>query len=169
MRVDVVESIPERAVAEVKAADDTSVKLALENFQSAMQGEDSLFNSRQGGYWQVTLAGGGREVCSGGFLLSFRGKEFRRDRSVHFQLIQKLTELLKNAGSPEVLAAKLCLLSERQDESVQKVFALRIELEAAGNSSEQAAVRWGLGVAHLQQALLFTSRYLRQQIPQKNG
>jgi hypothetical protein len=169
MRVEVVESIPEGAVAEVRAADDTSVKLALQNFQSAMQGDDSFFDSRQRGNWQVTLAGDGREVCSGGFHLFFRGKEFRRDRSLHFQLIQKLTELLKNAGSPEVLAAKLCLLSERQDESVQGVFALKIELEAAGNSSEQAALRWGLGVAHLQQALLFTSRYLRQQISQKSA
>jgi hypothetical protein len=169
MRVDVVESIPERGAAGVEAADAASLKLALQNFQSAMQGDDSFFDSRQRGNWQVTLAGDGREVCSGGFLLSFRGKEFRRDRSLHFQLIQKMTGLLKNAGSPEVLAAKLCLLSERQDESLQGVLALRIELEAAGNSSEQAAVRWGLGVAHLQQALLFTSRYLRQQISQKSG
>jgi hypothetical protein len=169
VRVNVVENIPERAVVEAKAADDASVKLALQNFQSAMQGDDSLFDSRQRGNWQVTLAGDGREVCSGGFLLSFRGKELRLDRSLYFQLIQKLTGLLKNAGSPEVLAAKLCLLSERQGESLQGVLALRIELEAAGNSSEQAAVRWGLGVAHLQQALLFTSRYLRQQISQKSG
>jgi hypothetical protein len=143
MRVNVVENIPERAVVEAKAADDASVKLALQNFQSAMQGDDSLFDSRQRGNWQVTLAGDGREVCSGGFLLSFRGKEFRLDRSLYFQLIQKLTGLLKNAGSPEVLAAKLCLLLERQGESFQGVLALRIELEAAGNSSEQAAVRWG--------------------------
>jgi hypothetical protein len=45
---------------------------------------------------------------------------------------------------------------------------LGIELEAVGDNSDQAALRWGLGLAHLQQALLFTSRYLRQLISQKN-
>ena len=169
MRVDVVESIPERAVAEAKAADDASVKLALQNFQSAMQGDDSLFDSRQKGDWQVTAGEDGRATCSGSFLLSFRGKEFGSDGGLHFRLIEKLTELLKNAGSPEILAAKLCLTSEKRDDSVQGVFALRMELEAVGDSSEQATLRWGLGVAHLQQALLFTSRYLRQQISQKSG
>jgi len=44
-----------------------------------------------------------------------------------------------------------------------------MELEAAGDSSEQATLRWGLGLAHLQQALLFTSRYLRQQNSQKSA
>ena len=74
---------------------------------------------------------------------------------------------LKNAGSPEVLAARLCLISEKRDAGVQGIFALKIELEAVGDSGEQAALRWGLGLAHLQQALLFTSRYLRQQISQR--
>jgi hypothetical protein len=41
-------------------------------------------------------------------------------------------------------------------------------LEARGTGGEQARLRWGLGVAHVQQALLFTSRYLRQQMGQ-NG
>lgn len=153
----------------MECADEASVKLALQSFQSAMQGDSSFFDSRRTGDLQMALGEDARATCSGGFHLSFRAKEFGGDRGLHFRLIQKLTELLKNAGSPEVLAARLCLLSERQDESTQGVFALRIELEAAGDSSEQAALRWGLGVAHVQQALLFTSRYLRQQITQKNS
>jgi hypothetical protein len=44
-----------------------------------------------------------------------------------------------------------------------------MRLAAKGNTPEQAVLRWGLGLAHLQQALLFTSRHLRQQIAQKNG
>jgi hypothetical protein len=56
-----------------------------------------------------------------------------------------------------------------KDESSPGIFSLRIELEAVGNNGDQAALRWGLGLAHLQQALLFTSRYLRQLISQKNG
>jgi hypothetical protein len=167
MRVEVVEMIAERGDAE--APDDTAVKLALENFKSALQGDDSFLDSRQIGNWQVTRAGEGRAICHGRFDLSLRGKETGRNRGLHFQLIQKLIELLKNAGSPEILAAKLCLISETQDETGQEFFVLRIELESAGDSSEQAALRWGLGLAHLQQALLFTSRYLRQQLSQKRG
>jgi hypothetical protein len=41
-----------------------------------------------------------------------------------------------------------------------------VRLLAKGDSAEQAALRWGLGLAHLQQALLFTSRHLRQHLKQ---
>jgi hypothetical protein len=167
MRVEVVEKLPERGAAE--APDDAAVKLALQNFKSALQGDDSLFDSPGMGNWQVTSAGEGRATCSGGFELSLRGKEAGRNRGIHFQLIQKLIELLKDAGSPAILAVKLCLISKAHDEPGQEDRVLRIELESVGDSNEQAALRWGLGLAHLQQALLFTSRYLRQQISQKKG
>jgi len=169
MRVEVVESIPERRAAEVKYADEASVKLALQGFQSAMQGDASFFESRRIGNLKMAEGEEGRATCTGGFLLTFRGKELRGDRGLYFRLIQKLFELLKNAGSAEILAARLCLISEKQDETAQGVFALRMELEAVGDSNEQAALRWGLGLAHLQQALLFTSRYLRQKTSQKSG
>ena len=166
MRVEVVENIPERA-AKI-AGDDAAVKLALQNFTSALQGDDSFFDSRPIGNWQVTIAGDGRATCAGGFVLSLRGQA-GRNRGLHFQLIQKLVELLKNAGSPEILEARLCLSSETEQESGQAAFSLRMELESVGDSNEQAALRWGLGLAHLQQALLFTSRYLRQQSSPKKG
>jgi hypothetical protein len=64
------------------------------------------------------------------------------------------------------LAAKLCLLSETRDVPSLPQTALCIRLIAFGDSSEQAGLRWALGLAHLQQALLFTSRLLRQQVKQ---
>jgi hypothetical protein len=88
---------------------------------------------------------------------------------LYFQLLQKLIELLRGAGSQEVLMARLCLVSAGKDESTPGIFSLHIELEAVGDSGEQAALRWGLGLAHLQQALLFTSRYLRQRVSQREG
>jgi hypothetical protein len=42
--------------------------------------------------------------------------------------------------------------------------ALRIILTAHGNSAEQARMRWGLGIARLQQSLLFVSRAIRQKL-----
>jgi hypothetical protein len=167
MRVEVVENIPERDSGEAVA--DGSVKLALQNFRSALQGEDSFLDSRPIGNWRVTNSGDGHASCSGGFVLSLRSRETGGNWGMHFQLIQKLIELLKNAGSPEILAVKLCLVSEKGPESEEAAFALRMELESVGDSKEQAALRWGLGLVHLQQALLFTSRYLRQQISQKKG
>jgi DNA-binding IclR family transcriptional regulator len=155
MRVDVVERLPEHGVATGEAAEDASVKLALQNFQCAMQGDDSLFVSEYGGNSRVNRAGDGRGICRGNFSLSFKEKEFVRNRGLYFQLIQKLIELLKGAGSQEVLMARLCLVSAGKIESNPGVFSLGIELEAVGDNSDQAALRWGLGLAHLQQALLF--------------
>ena len=167
MRVDVVERLPEHAAAAGEVAEEASVKLALQNFQSAMQGDDSLFVSEYGGNSRVNRAGDGRGICRGNFSLSFKEKEFERNRGLYFQLIQKLIELLKGAGSQEVLMARLCLVSAGKNESCPGAFSLGIELEAVGDNGNQAALRWGLGLAHLQQALLFTSRHLRQLISQK--
>jgi hypothetical protein len=167
MRVEVVEKIPECGATE--APDDIAVKLALQNFKSALQGDDSLLDSRVLGNWQVKSVGEVRASCAGGFELTLRRKEAGSSRGIHFQLMQKLIELLKDAGSPEIFAVKLCLISEAQDESGQEDRVLRMELESVGDSNEQAALRWGLGLAHVQQALLFTSRYLRQQISRGKG
>jgi hypothetical protein len=168
MRVEVVESIAEQKEAEGKPADEALVKLALQSFQSAMQDDASFFDNRRTGELELAAGQEGRAICSGGFLLSFRGKQFGSNREIHFQLIQKLFELLKNAGSAEMLAARLYLITEKQDEGIEGGFAVRVELEAVGDSNEQATLRWGLGLAHLQQALLFTSRYLRQKVSQKS-
>lgn len=169
MRVDVVERVPERGAAASEAAEDASVKLALQNFESAMQGDDSLFVSEYKGNWRVSRAGDGRGICSGKFSLCFKEKEFGRNRGLYFQLLQKLIESLRVAGSQEALMARLCLVSAGKDESTPGVFSLGIELEAVGDSGEHAALRWGLGLAHLQQALLFSSRYLRQRISQEES
>jgi hypothetical protein len=169
MRVDVVERLPEHGAATREAFEDASVKLALQNFQSAMQGDDSLFASEYRGNWRVSRTGDGRGICSGNVSLSFKEKEFGRNRGLYLQLMQKLIELLKGAGSQEVLMARLCLVLTGEEESSAVVFFLGIELEAVGDNGDQAALRWGLGLAHLQQALLFTSRHLRQVISQKNG
>lgn len=168
MRVEVVESMPEPRGAAGKAAEDPAVKLALLNFRSAIQSEDSLFTGHPAEGGPLSDGETGSERCFGDFVVAFKEEKFSRDRGMHFQLIQKLMELLKPAGSQEVLQAKLCLISGGHDIPAG-AFVLRIQLEAAGESREQAALRWGLGLAQLQQALLFTSRYLRQANSPKSG
>jgi hypothetical protein len=91
--------------------------------------------------------------------------------------MEKLIELLKEAGSAETLEATLCLTSGSisigssgsGEKPVQKQFAMWIRLAAKGDSEEQAVLRWGLGLAHVQQAVLFTSRHLRMHLAQTSG
>ena len=106
------------------------------------------------------------QVYAGEIVLEFRQAELGRQRSLHFLLLEKLVELLKEAGSQESLEATLCLTSQVPQDSNQKTHALWIRLAAKGDSPEKAALRWGLGLAHLQQALLFTSRHLRLHLAQ---
>jgi hypothetical protein len=167
MRVLVVETIPEHAVANGVPIEEPAVKLALQNYQSALQSDDSMFDSREGGPGPVAASGDGPARCVGEFLVTFREAEAAGNRGMYFQLIQKLIELLKDAGSQEVMAVFLCLTSEKLKGIPEGALGLKIKLEARGDSNEKAALRWGLGLAHLQQALLFTSRYLRQKTKQK--
>jgi hypothetical protein len=160
MLVDVMEALPVRDDAGVPLAEDSGVERALRSFSTAIASEDSLFRCDAP---SASLVGG--NLCSGDFALRFRG-ELEANRKVHFVLIQKLVELLRVAGSAETLAARLCLAAHPGVDAKPAGFALRLRLEARGNSAEQAVLRWGLGVAHVQQALLFTSRYLRQQVAQ---
>jgi len=167
MRIMVVETIPEHPVVNAAAIEEPSVKLALQNFRNALQSDDSMFDSNEDGTGPVSAGGDGPARCAGEFLVAFRDAESAGNRGMYFQLIQKLIELLRDAGSQEVMAATLCLTSETPKGIPKGALGLRIRLEATGDSNEKAALRWGLGLAHLQQALLFTSRYLRQKTKQK--
>jgi hypothetical protein len=91
--------------------------------------------------------------------------------------LEKLIELLKEAGSQESLEATLCLTSgsalgakpANQEKLNQNELAVWLRLAAKGDSTEQAVLRWGLGLAHVQQALLFTSRHLRLHLTKTGG
>ncbi len=167
MRIEVAESMPEYPAAKATAIDEPSVKLALQNFRSALESDDSMFDSQEAGNAPSAAGHEGAARCAGEFLVAFRDPEQARNRGMYFQLIQKLTELLKDSGSPEVMTVFICLISGGRKKKPKGTFGLRICLEATGDSNEQAALRWGLGLAHLQQALLFTSRYLRQKTSRK--
>jgi hypothetical protein len=169
MRVDVMESLLVQDQAGSPAVEDAGSERALRSFFAAIESDDSLFTCeapvpRIGDRAATSIPAGA--LCSGDFVLRFRGESLGGNRRLHFSLVEKLVELLKADGSAEWLAARICLASDSGAEAKPPGFALRLRLEAQGSSSEQAALRWGLGVAHVQQALLFTSRYLRQQIGQ---
>jgi hypothetical protein len=161
MRVDVCESLSERDVAAAATAD-AGVSLALKNFLAAIEGDVSLFSCEASSPIPSNEAPAVFS-CRADLVLRFRGEDLAANKTIYFSLLEKMAELLKVAGSAEWLAASLCVTPDSGGCST-RTLALRIRLEARGNSEQQASLRWCLGVAHVQQSLLFTSRYLRQQI-----
>jgi hypothetical protein len=177
MRVEAVGAMPRRVGRTDDGAAELGAALAIKSFLAAIESDDSLFCVAQ------PLAGPSVEdsavgrVYTGDVVLEFRDAGNAGNRSLHFLLVEKLIELLREAGSQETLETILCLTSgsilisasETPPQSRQKELALWMRLAAKGDSAEQAVLRWGLGLAHLQQALLFTSRYLRMHLGQTSG
>jgi hypothetical protein len=166
MRVVAVEQILNRTSGAGVVPGDAPVSLAIKNFLGAIESDDSMFSLSEPMSGPSAEEPPGGRVYAADIILEFRQSELGRQRSLHFLLLEKLIELLKEAGSQESLEATLCLTSRKQESSNQKTHALWVRLAAKGESAEQAALRWGLGLSHLQQALLFTSRHLRLHMAQ---
>lgn len=139
---------------------------ALQAFLAAMKSDDSLFQVFELRTWR-TVPGAERNAhgFAGSMVLGFREGGFNQNRGLYFSLLEKLAELLREAGSADSLEARLGLSRGAADPDQVR---LALQLLATGNSPEQAELRWGLGLAHVQQAILFTSRYLRQQFGARN-
>ena len=177
MRVEAVGEMPKRTAGAGVVAGDAAAGLAIKSFLAAIESDDSLFCVAQPLARPSADETAGGRVYFGDIVLEFREAENGRNRTLHFLLMEKLIELLKEAGSQESLETTLCLTSGSISVSLsgspvmtnQKELALWMRLAAKGNSAEQAALRWGLGLAHIQQALLFTSRHLRMHLAQTGG
>jgi hypothetical protein len=165
MRVEAVEKIVKRACRAGEPSSDAGSSLAIKSFLTAMDSDDSLLGATLGG--PSTEGSEGVRAYAVDIALRFRRPELARDRRLYFLLSEKLIELLRNAGSGESLEAKLALTSTDQANASAGEHELWLQLTATGDTAEQATLRWGLGLAHVQQALLFTSRYLRQYLAQK--
>lgn len=169
MRVELVEKIPQRASGTGTLAVEAATSLAIKNFLAAIESEDSLFAMLEPlaspTVSQPMQEARGSRVCSTDIFLGFRQAEHGGEKNLRFLLLEKLVELLKEAGSQETLHATLCMvpggIQGSQEKSNQKELTLWIGLAARGESPEQAVLRLGLGLAHIQQALLFSSRFLR--------
>jgi hypothetical protein len=177
MRVEAVGEIPKRTGLSGTRAGDAAAGLAIKSFLAAIESDDSLFGVAQPLAGPSTEESPSGRACFGDIVLEFRQGEHSGNRSLHFLLIEKLIELLKEAGSANTLEATLCLTSGSilmshsgsEEKPMQRQFAMGIRLAAKGESAEQAVLRWGLGLAHIQQAVLFTSRHLRMHLAQANG
>jgi hypothetical protein len=85
---------------------------------------------------------------------------FEQERYV--ELCSSLKELLeRDPGNivRSVLRISRCEFSVEN----RRGFGLAIRMVAEGNTAQRAEMRWGLGMARAQQALLFMARTIRQQ------
>lgn len=177
MRVQVIEKIARNEGSRNTYPSAEEPSLPMKNFVATIESNDSLFQIGQPLARRFPGRTGEECVCTGEFVIELREPEQRAQRNLHFQLLEKLVELLKAAGSQEKLEAKLCLTTaaipqgepRRSDAGASGELGLWIQLNAKGDTKDQAELRWGLGLSHLQQALLFTSRHLRQSLTSAEG
>ena len=97
-------------------------------------------------------------------MIVFVDPSFNSERKIYADLASGLKELLERDSADTV---RLVLRISACDFTAQNQvgFCLSIRLVAEGTSAQQAELRWGLGLARVQQALLFRSRALKQPIP----
>ncbi len=98
----------------------------------------------------------------------FTSQKHNFERSSYESLAGGLRELLEQEGSADAPAAEVCVLRCSYGDSRRAGYALRLILSGRGGTPAQAELRWGLGIAHVQQAMLFLSRAVRQQQAQAN-
>jgi hypothetical protein len=139
--------------------------LPLRSFLTAVNSADSSFSSASCGTQAdppaSVSAGDACEFASQASLVFAEPRlNFERDRFV--DLTAGLKELLAR-DSGEAIRAVLRISPCDFAAQNRRGFCLSIRLVAQGVSAEQAEMRWGLGLARIQQALLFRARALRQQ------
>jgi hypothetical protein len=137
----------------------------LRNFLTAVNSTDSLFSSASASTQNDSPAAlSAREACEfashASLLFAESSLNFERD---HFMDLAACLKELLERDSGNAIRAVLRILPCEFPSQNRRGFCLSIRLVAHGASVEQAEIRWGLGLARLQQALLFSARALRQQ------
>jgi hypothetical protein len=139
--------------------------LPLRGFLAAVNSAESSFSSAssstQADSPASVSAGDAYEFASQARLV-FAEPALNFDRDRFVDLTAGLKDLLERDSGDAirtVLRIATCNFSAQN----RRGFCLRVRLVAQGVSAEQAEMRCGLGLARLQQALLFRARALRQQ------
>lgn len=95
----------------------------------------------------------------------FTREEFNFLPDRYEDAVRRLVELwMKDFAAADTLAVRLEMIPCQFKAQARLGIALRVILSARGASPEQARTRWGLGLARVQQALLFVSRAMRQKL-----
>jgi hypothetical protein len=136
---------------------------ALRTFLAAVNDSASFFfTARCKTSSSAAPAAGAHEFCAR-IQLAFVADSLNRDRENFEHLAARLLELLTDESGADALSLDVFLRPCCFTEQNAKGSCADLQLSARGATANQAELRCGLGLARLQQALLFTSRALRQQ------
>lgn len=149
------------AIARIAAA---SEHPPLAGFLVAINGQGSLFSTVRLKVWAAAPSQTGEEPAFHSRVdMIFAHQPFNLEANHYDEAVRRLVDLgMKD--SADFLTARLEILPCIFDNPSNKGVALRIGFTARGASAEQARTRWALGLMKLQQALLFISRAMRQNL-----
>jgi hypothetical protein len=140
--------------------------LPLRNFLAAVNGQESIFTTASAATKSdlpaAVSAGLAYEFASQASIV-FAEPSLNWERKHYVDLSSGLKELLERDAADAVRAVLRISSCDFKPEN-RRGFCLSIRLVAEGSSAQQAESRWGLGLARVQQALLFRSRALKQHI-----
>jgi hypothetical protein len=151
------------AVARIAAA---SEHMPLSGFLRLVNGEGSLFRTVRAKVWAEGPSSGGEECAFHSRVsMIFTRDEFNFVPERYEDVVRRLVELwMKDFASADTLAVCLEMVPCQFAAQDRLGIALRVILTARGATPEQAQTRWGLGLARVQQAILFVSRAMRQKL-----
>jgi hypothetical protein len=136
----------------------------LYNFLVMLNSGDSVFSTAYCKVWLEPERGETSEFASLVDLF-FAPEDLNQQRGHYEGLCEQLLELLTH-DSGDTLHAELRVRRCHFRESGAAGYCLAVVLRARGETPGQAELRWGLGLARVQQALLFVSRGIRHWLAQ---
>ena len=135
-------------------------------FLANVNASDSIFSTFGCKAWSTTQAGSPQpHMFASRTDIIFLQETTNFGKGPHDGLARRLKELLEHeTGETFQVELRISAIDFGEDEG----FCLRVVLYARGTTPEQAEARWGLGLARLQQALLFVARELRHNVEPGN-
>jgi hypothetical protein len=140
--------------------------LPLRNFLTSVNGAESIFataNSATKSDLPAAVSAGPAYEFASQTTIVFADPSLNWERRHYADLSSGLKDLLQRDTADSARAVLRISPCQFTAESARG-FCMSIRLVAEGSSAQQAELRWGLGLARIQQALLFRSRTLKQQV-----
>jgi hypothetical protein len=135
----------------------------LRNLLIYLNAADSLFSTCGSKVWSIRENDPDEPfVFASRVDLVFLREDANFGSGPHENLVQRLAELLEREPGDALRVELQIAQADFGGENLG--FCLRVLLYAKGTTSGQAELRWGLGLARLQQALLFVARGLRHEL-----
>lgn len=137
----------------------------LRSFLAAVDSPESPFATFSSKAWLNEKSSASGEACefASRVDLVFTETSWSSDRGRYEELTRRMKELIARESTADALRAELRIVPCAFRETGHEGFCLRMLLSAGGATPQQAELRWGLGLARVQQALLFSARAMRQQ------